>query len=97
MKLTIEQVEHIAGLARLALTEGEKEKFQRQLSSILEYVEKLGQVDTARVEPLYHSVAMENVLRPDEVKECGQETRRRLLGEFPDKEGDLLRVPAVFS
>jgi len=97
MKLTLEQVEHIAGLARLDLKPEEKELFLKQLSSILEYVEQLSRVDTSAVEPMSHSVALDNVLRPDEVSPCGEDARRRLMGEFPDKEGDLLKVPAVFS
>ena len=97
MKLTSEQVEHIAKLAHLELPLEEKELFQKQLSSILDYVEALAKVDTAAVEPLYHAFALENIVRPDEVVDCGEETRRRLIGEFPDKEGDLLKVPAVFS
>lgn len=97
MKLTSEQVEHIARLAHLELSREEKELFQKQLSSILEYVDALGKVDTAAVEPLYHAFALQNVTRPDEVSGCDEATRVRLIGEFPDKEGDLLKVPAVFS
>jgi aspartyl-tRNA(Asn)/glutamyl-tRNA(Gln) amidotransferase subunit C len=97
MKLTIEQVEHIAALARLDLKPEEKALFLKQLSSILEYVDQLGRVDTSATEPMNHSVAVENVLRPDEVAACGEDVRRRLIGEFPDKDGDLLKVPAVFS
>jgi aspartyl-tRNA(Asn)/glutamyl-tRNA(Gln) amidotransferase subunit C len=97
MKLTIEQVEHIAGLARLDLKTEEKALFLKQLSSILEYVEQLSGVDTSAVEPMSHSVALENVMRPDEVLSCGDEVRRRLVAEFPDNEGVLLKVPAVFS
>jgi len=97
MKLTIEQVEHIAKLARLELKPEEKELFTRQLSSILEYVDKLSQVDTKGVEPLSHSIALENVLRPDEVRPASAETRRRLLENFPEKTEDLLKVQGVFS
>ncbi len=97
MKLSSEQVEHIAKLAHLELSPEEKELFQRQLSSILEYVDALAKVDTSAVEPLSHAFALENVTRPDEVRAGDETTRRRLIGEFPEKEGDLLKVPAVFS
>lgn len=97
MKLTIDQVEHIAALARLDLKSEEKELFLKQLSSVLEYVDQLGRIDTSAVEPMSHSVAMENVLRPDEVVPCADDAFRRLIEEFPDKDGGLLRVPAVFS
>ncbi len=97
MKLSSEQVEHIADLAHLELSPEEKELFQRQLSSILEYVDTLAKVNTADVEPLSHAVALENVTRPDEVRAGDEAARQRLIAEFPDKEGDLLKVPAVFS
>jgi len=97
MSLTIEQVEHIADLARLDLKPEEKELFRQQLSSILEYVAKLSQVNTAGVEPLCHSVALENVLRPDEAAAADEAVRRRLIDDFPEKNGDLLKVQGVFS
>ncbi len=97
MKLTPEQVDHIAGLARLELAPEEKAVFQKQLSSIIEYVDQLAKVDTGKVEPMTHSLSLENVVRPDEIRDCGAETRQRLIGEFPDRDGDLLKVKAVFS
>ncbi len=62
-----EEVKHIAKLARLGLTEKEIEKFQKELSSILDYVEKLKEVDVSKVEPTSHPLKMENVMRKDEV------------------------------
>ena len=97
MTLTLEQVEKIAKLARLELSEDEQAAFQRQLSSILDYVGKLQAVDTKDVEPMSHSVALGNVLREDAVVACDAEARRKMIEAFPDKEGDLLRVKAVFS
>jgi aspartyl-tRNA(Asn)/glutamyl-tRNA(Gln) amidotransferase subunit C len=97
MKLTLEEVEHIAALARLELSEDERHAFQKQLSSILEYVEKLKAVDTEGVEPMNHSIEMGNVLRRDEAVGCDAATRQRLIDAFPAKEGDQLKVDAVFS
>jgi len=97
MKLTLEEVEHIAALARLELSEDERAAFQKQLSSILEYVEKLKAVDTEGVEPMSHSIEIGNVLRRDEVAGCDAATRQRLIDAFPAKEGDQLKVDAVFS
>ncbi len=62
-----EEVKHIAKLARLGLTGKEIEKFQKELSSILDYVEKLKEVDVSRVEPTSHPLKKENVMRKDEV------------------------------
>ncbi len=97
MKLTAEQIDHIAALARLELSEEEKTAFGRQLSSILEYIDQLGEVDTANVEPMHHSIEIHNVFGEDAVAGCDRATRDRLLGEFPEREGDLLKVNAVFS
>ena len=62
-----EEVEHIAKLARLGLTEKEIGKFQKELSLILDYVEKLKEVDVSKVEPTSHPLKVENVMRKDEV------------------------------
>jgi aspartyl-tRNA(Asn)/glutamyl-tRNA(Gln) amidotransferase subunit C len=97
MKLSLEQVDKIAALARLELSEEERASFARQLSSIIEYVDKLQAVDTKDVEPMSHSVAMGNVLREDEVIDRDDGTRLKMIEAFPEKEGDLLKVKAVFS
>jgi len=65
--LSKEEVKHIAKLARLGLTDAEIEKFQKELSAILDYVEKLKEVDISGVEPTSHSVLVENIMRKDEV------------------------------
>jgi len=70
-----EEVKHIAKLARLGLTEKEIAKYQRELSSILDYVEKLKEVDVSRVEPTSHSIAMENVMRDDRASEKREENK----------------------
>ena len=66
MKLSREEVKHLALLARLGLSEAELERFREQLSNILENFGILQRVDTTNVEPTAHSVALENVLRDDE-------------------------------
>ena len=68
MKLTKEQVEHVAQLARLGLSDKEVEKFQTQLSGILDYVEQLNEVDTEGVEPTAQVTGLTNVLREDKVE-----------------------------
>ncbi|MEK9135030.1 MAG: Asp-tRNA(Asn)/Glu-tRNA(Gln) amidotransferase subunit GatC [Patescibacteria group bacterium] len=64
--LSAEEVKHIAKLARLGLTEKEVEKYQKDLSDILGYVEKLKEVNIEGVEPTSHSVLLENITRKDE-------------------------------
>lgn len=65
--LAKEEIKHIAKLARLGLTEKEIERFQKELSKILDYVEKLKEVDVSKVEPTSHSFLLENITRKDEV------------------------------
>lgn len=97
MPLTPEEVDKIAGLAKLNLTDDEKESFRGQISSVLEYVGKLSETDIEGVEPMSHIVPVLNVLRADEVEACDRETRDAAVGGFPESEGDMLKVKAVFS
>jgi aspartyl-tRNA(Asn)/glutamyl-tRNA(Gln) amidotransferase subunit C len=97
MKLTKQEVEHIAGLARLELTEKEKEKFAIQISSILGYVEKLKKVDLSKVEPTAQATGLQNVTRPDEVKKCDGETMKKFVTAAPESVDNLVKVKAVFE
>lgn len=65
MKITPQEVDHVARLARLALSNEERETFTRQLSDILTYVDKLNELDTSEVAPTSHVIPMQNVFRPD--------------------------------
>ena len=67
-KLTLEEVEAIANLARLALTEAEKARFQDQLSTILDYVEALQELDTGDIPPTTSALSLDNVMRADIVR-----------------------------
>lgn len=66
--ISIEDVEHVARLARLALSDGEKEMFRRQLSDVLEHARAISEVDTTGVQPTSHALPLVNVFREDEVK-----------------------------
>ncbi len=70
MALTREEVLHVAELARLSLSPKEIELFTLQLNEILEYVEKLQELDTSGVAPLAHVIPLSNVFREDQVREC---------------------------
>lgn len=95
MKLSKEQVEHVAMLSRLALTPGELQVFSTQLSAILEYMEKLNQLDTQKVEPLFHAIGIENVLRSDEQKPSLPQ--EEALGNSPARSRDSFKVPKVIE
>ncbi len=68
MSLTRQEVEKIAHLARLALTDKEKEEYQRQLSAVLDYAAMLDKLDLSDIQPAAHAVARENVMRRDVVE-----------------------------
>ena len=68
MKLSLHEVEHIAELAKLELTDEEKATFQEQLSAILEYVDRLNQVDTSAIPPTPTVLPLRNVMRQDVAK-----------------------------
>jgi aspartyl-tRNA(Asn)/glutamyl-tRNA(Gln) amidotransferase subunit C len=88
-------VEHIAQLARLALTDSEREKFATQLASILSYVEKLKELDTSGIEPTSHVVTIGNVMREDRVSPSL--AKDVVLMNAPDKAGDFYRVPKIIE
>jgi aspartyl-tRNA(Asn)/glutamyl-tRNA(Gln) amidotransferase subunit C len=95
MKLTYEQVRHIAWLARLGLSEEEVEKFSLQLSSILENFEILKQVDTSDVPPATHAIPLQNVFRKDHVAESYPQAE--ILSNAPKQEANCFKVQAILE
>lgn len=95
-KLSIEQVEHIAKLSKLELTDPEKELYSEQLSDILGYVEQLSEVDTDDVEPTANITGLENVLRDDVIVPSGI-THEDIALNAPKFENGSFVVPGVFN
>ena len=95
MAITIQDVEHIAKLAKLEFTDAEKEKFTHQMNQILEYMEQLNRLDTGSVEPLSHVIELHNVFRADEVKP-GVSTEDALRNA-PAKNEQFFKVPKVIG
>jgi len=95
MKLSREEVLHIARLARLGLTEAEITRLSEQLSNILENFEILQQVDTTDVPPTAQSVTLQSVMREDEV--APSLPPDDILANAPRREGDCFRVRAVLE
>jgi aspartyl-tRNA(Asn)/glutamyl-tRNA(Gln) amidotransferase subunit C len=87
-----EQVLHVARLARLRLTDDEVERMTGELSTILDHIEKLSELDLDEVEPTSHVVELENVLRPDEPRPSLP--REVALEQAPDTDGTGFRVPS---
>lgn len=95
MKITKEQVEYVAHLARLEFNESEKDKFTSQLNDILVYMDILNRLDTSGVEPMSHATFLANAFREDRVLESiGIE---EALKNAPDEARDCFRVPKVIE
>jgi aspartyl-tRNA(Asn)/glutamyl-tRNA(Gln) amidotransferase subunit C len=94
--ITKKEVQHIAKLARLGLTKREILKMQKELSSILDYMEKLKEVDVSKIEPTSHSVQLENVIRSDEVEIPKLKTRKKLIEQAPKTKNNYLKVKSIF-
>lgn len=93
MKVTRETIEHVAGLARLNITEEEKDKFTLDMENILSYVDKLNELDTSGVKPMEHVIPLKNVLREDKVeKSCDRDI---ILANAPSREEGCIKVPKV--
>lgn len=95
MTISREQVEHIAELARLALTEEEIALYTEQLSSILAYVEQLRELDTAAIPPTASVLPLSNILRPDEI--APSLPTAEALANAPDAADGQFRVAAVLD
>ena len=95
MGLTRAEVEHLAKLARLALSDEDRTKFEEQLSVILDHFDVLRQLDTEGVPPTAHTLPLENVLSPDEPRPSY--SPEDILANAPLTEDGLLRVRAVLE
>jgi aspartyl-tRNA(Asn)/glutamyl-tRNA(Gln) amidotransferase subunit C len=95
MTLTVPEVQWVAHLARLQLTEAELETMTRQLSAIVAYIDQLQQVDTSGVEPMAHALAIHNVFRTDEA--APSLSAADALANAPERRGDFYSVPAVLE
>lgn len=95
MKLTLDQVRHVAGLARLSLTPDEEVRYQVQLSAILDAVEQLNELDTGEVEPTSHATLAAEVLRPDLVQPSLP--AEKALSNAPAKMGTSFAVPKILE
>ncbi len=88
-------VEHVARLARLGLTEDEKKLFGEQLSAILDYADNLKKLDTGSVPPTAHAVAMSNVYREDKAVPCPDVDA--IMANAPDEAEHMFRVPRIIE
>jgi aspartyl-tRNA(Asn)/glutamyl-tRNA(Gln) amidotransferase subunit C len=94
-KITREEVEHVARLARLELKEEEKEEMTTQLDSILGYIDTLNELDTTQVEPTTTVIPMVSVMREDVVRPSL--SQEEALANAPDREDAYFRVPRIIE
>jgi aspartyl-tRNA(Asn)/glutamyl-tRNA(Gln) amidotransferase subunit C len=90
-----QDVEHVARLSRLALSEAEIERMREELSGILAYIDTLRSLDTAGVEPTSHAVPLVNVMRDDEIAPCL--SQGDALANAPDRSDAFFRVPRIIE
>ncbi|MCX8062458.1 MAG: Asp-tRNA(Asn)/Glu-tRNA(Gln) amidotransferase subunit GatC [Anaerolineales bacterium] len=95
MSLTREQVDHIARLARLNLSDEERERYREQLSAILDHFQRLQELDTESVPPTFRAVESQRPPRPDEVQ--SSLSRAELFSNAPEVEQDQFRVPPILD
>jgi aspartyl-tRNA(Asn)/glutamyl-tRNA(Gln) amidotransferase subunit C len=93
MSISLAEVEHIAKLARLELSDQERRSFQKELGKIIEYFDHLKKLDTSKISPLTHTVPLENALREDEVRPCL--STDQALQNAPRKRDHYFQVPKV--
>ena len=90
-----EEVQQVARLARLHLSDEELERMREQLDAILAYVDKLRELDVEGVEPTSHAVPLVNVMRDDAVTPCLSQDAA--LANAPDRAGEFFRVPRIIE
>jgi aspartyl-tRNA(Asn)/glutamyl-tRNA(Gln) amidotransferase subunit C len=95
MKLTRAEVQRVALLARLRLTDNEEAEFTEQLDHILGYMDKLNQIETANIELFRHASVAANALREDKV--TNQPNAEALLANAPDRDATFFKVPKILE
>lgn len=95
MKLTTDEIKHVANLARLELSEEEVEKYGNQLSDVLSYIDQLREVDVEGIEPTAQVTGLVNVLREDKVEDWDKEEVEKALKEAPGLDDRQVKVKRV--
>jgi aspartyl-tRNA(Asn)/glutamyl-tRNA(Gln) amidotransferase subunit C len=93
MKITVKDVEHVAVLARLELSEEDKDKYTKSLNDILEYMDMLNSANTSDVEPTAHVLPLKNVFREDRLHKCLE--KELTLSNAPEEENGCFKVPRI--
>lgn len=98
MSISIREVEHIAELARLGLSEKEKKKYSKELSGILDYMGKLSEADVKSIEPTTQVAGLKNVFRKDENPlQADVEKIKKMIGQAPEREGNFVKTKPILE
>jgi aspartyl-tRNA(Asn)/glutamyl-tRNA(Gln) amidotransferase subunit C len=95
MSISVEEVQYIAALARLRFSEEEQQQLAEQMSTMLDYVDQLNELDTSGVPPMSHVLDLHNVFREDKAQQ--RISHEEALQNAPDADGDFFRVPKVID
>ncbi len=95
MDIGIKQIEQVASLSRIKLTDEEKDVFREQLTDILGYIEKLNELDTDDVQPMAYATSINNVFREDQQKSSFP--RQKILELSPSSANGFFKVPKVLE
>ncbi len=95
MSLEPKQIDHLAKLARLALSREEKELYAGQLTGVLDYFKKLQELDTVDLEPMNQVIELKNIFRVDEIKSCPADIQEKIIENAPRRSGRHLKVPKI--
>ena len=93
MKISAKEVEHVAELARIYMSDEEKKALETELSAIIEFADKLSEADTTGIEPAAHAIQIQNVFRKDVVVPSYK--REELIENAPDKQAGCFAVPRI--
>ena len=93
MSLAKKEIEHIANLARIGLSNSETEKCQKDLSAVLDWIKQLEEVDVSNIEPISHITGVENVMRDDRSTDFGKE--EKIVKLFPEEKDNYDKVKSV--
>jgi len=97
MKITRKEVEYAARLARLKLTDAEKDEYTVQLEAILGHIDQLSKLDTKNVPPTSHAIPLKNVFREDLARKSSDEMRESILSNAPERDGNYFKVKKVIG
>lgn len=97
--ISIQEIDHLANLSRIELTQAEKKKYAEQISDILDYVKKLGKLDTKNIEPTRQVTGLENVWGEDKIAASGkrQATRKEILKNAPLIKDRHIKVKTILN